>query len=141
MFEGCRYNGNVRLRLVAAFLLGTVFYAVLPTFAQPIVLQWEDVLPFLIDSGAGVAAGAVLRFVAGSAWGMPLVLMCALVGALLHVVVYAIPTYGSGITRMEQVLVGGFTLVHMGVLAVLGAALTGLMLALVARLRRNQAGF
>ena len=43
----------MRLRLLGAFLLGTVFYAVLPAFAQPIVLQWEDVHHFLIGSGAG----------------------------------------------------------------------------------------
>ena len=131
----------MRLGLLVSFVVGVAFYAVLPAFALPIILQWEDVHPFLIGSGAGVAAGAALRLVAGPARGMLLALSCALVGALLHVVAYPTPAYGSVATWSEQVALVGIISVHMGVLAALGVALAGWVLALVARLRRDRAGF
>jgi ABC-type uncharacterized transport system permease subunit len=127
----------VRLRLLVAFVVGVAFFAVLPAFALLVVLQWEDVLPFLIGSGAGVAAGTALRLVGGSAWGMQLALSCALVGVLLHVVAYPTPAYGSGATWSEQVALVGIISVHMGVLA----TLAGPVLGLLARLRRGRGGF
>jgi hypothetical protein len=130
----------MRLRVLVACVAGAAFFAVLPAYALPILLQWEDLPPFLIGSGAGVIVGAALRLAGGPTWGTLLALSCALVGALVHVVANAIPTYGAGISWPEQVSVGGFTVIHMGVLAALGAVLAGWALAAAARLRGGWRG-
>jgi hypothetical protein len=84
----------MRLRLLLSFLLGTVFFTVLPSYAPPILLQTTDMAPFLLGLGAGVLAGAVLALINGSARGLLLVLACAFVGASLFFFVYLIPRFG-----------------------------------------------
>jgi hypothetical protein len=84
----------MRLRLLLTFLLGTVFFTVLPFYASPILLQTTDMAPFLLGLGAGVLAGAVLALVNGSARGLLLVLACAVVGACLFLFGYLIPRFG-----------------------------------------------
>ncbi len=68
-------------RLLISFLVGAVFFTVLPLYAPPILLQTTDMAPFLLGLGAGVVAGAVLALINGSARGMLLVLACAFGGA------------------------------------------------------------
>ena len=84
----------MRLRLLLSFLLGTVFFTVLPFYAPPALLQTTDMAPFLLGLGAGVVAGAVLALINGSARGLLLVLACALVGASIFVLGYLIPRFG-----------------------------------------------
>jgi hypothetical protein len=84
----------MRLRLLLSFLLGTVFFTVLPSYAPPILLQTTDMPPFLLGLGAGVVAGAVLALINGSARGMLLVMACAFVGGSLFFFGYLIPRFG-----------------------------------------------
>ena len=84
----------MRLRLLISFLVGTVFFTVLPFYAPPILLQTTDMAPFLLGLGAGVGAGAVLALINGSARGLLLVLACAFVGASIYVLGYLLPRFG-----------------------------------------------
>jgi hypothetical protein len=84
----------MRLRLLLSFLVGVVFFTVLPIYAPPVLLQTTDMPPFLLGLGAGVVAGAVLALINGSARGLLLVLACAFVGATLFVLGYLIPRFG-----------------------------------------------
>ena len=84
----------MRLRLLISFLVGTVFFTVLPFYASPFLLQTADMAPFLLGLGAGVGAGAVLALINGSARGLLLVLACAFVGATLFLLRYIVPRVG-----------------------------------------------
>ena len=84
----------MRLRLLLSFLVGVGFFTVLPIYAPPVLLQTTDMAPFLLGLGAGVAAGAVLALIDGSARGLLLVLACAFVGASLFLLGYIIPRVG-----------------------------------------------
>ncbi len=81
-------------RLLISFLVGAVFFTVLPLYAPPILLQTTDMAPFLLGLGAGVVAGAVLALINGSARGLLLVLACAFVGATLFLLGYIMPRFG-----------------------------------------------
>src|SRR4028118_1612248 len=81
-------------RLLISFLVGAVFFTVLPFYAPPILLQTADMAPFLLGLGAGVVAGAVLALINGSARGLLLVLACALVGATLFLLGHIVPRVG-----------------------------------------------
>ena len=85
----------MRLRLLLSFLVGTVFFTVLPIYAPFILLQAGQMPRFLLGLGAGVVAGAVLALSAGPVRrGFLLVLACAFLGGSLYVLVYLIPTFG-----------------------------------------------
>jgi len=81
-------------RLLISFLVGAVFFTVLPIYAPPVLLQTTDMPPFLLGLGTGVVAGTVLALVNGSARGSLLVLACAFVGACLFLFGYLIPRFG-----------------------------------------------
>ena len=81
-------------RLLISFLVGAVFFTVLPFYATPVLLQTTDMAPFLLGLGAGVLAGAVLALINGSARGLLLVVACAFVGASLFFFVDIIPSFG-----------------------------------------------
>lgn len=72
-------------RLLISFLVGAVFFTVLPIHAPFVVLQTEEMPRFLLGLVAG--AGALLALINGPARGMLLVLACASVGASIHVFV------------------------------------------------------
>ena len=85
----------MRLRLLLSFLVGAVFFTVLPIYAPFVLLQTDQMPRFLLGLGAGVVAGAVLALGAGMVRrGVLLVLACAFVGGSLYVLVYLIPTFG-----------------------------------------------
>jgi hypothetical protein len=84
----------MRLRLLLSFLLGTVFFTVLPFYASPILLQTTDMAPFLLGLGAGVLAGAVLALINGPGRGLLLALACALVSASFFLLGYIAPMFG-----------------------------------------------
>jgi hypothetical protein len=81
-------------RLFVSFLVGVVFFTVLPIYAPFVVLQTEEMPRFLLGLVAGVLAGAVLALINGPGRGLLLVLACALVGACIYVFVYAVRTFG-----------------------------------------------
>ena len=128
----------MRFVLLVAFLAGTAFFAVLPIYAPPVVLQADEMPRFLMGLVAAVAAGATLGSVAGRPRGMPLVLACTFVGASLNGIFYAIPTYGVGEPWPSGVFLVLFHFAHMFVPATVGLALAWLARALVAGLRRNR---
>ena len=128
----------MRFVLLVAFLVGTAFFAVLPIYAPPVVLQEDDMPRFLTGLAAAVVAGATLGLVAGRPRGMPLVLACTFVGACLNGIFYAIPNYGVGEPWPSDVFVVLFHFAHMFVLATVGLALAWLARSLVARLRRDR---
>jgi hypothetical protein len=84
----------MRLRLLLSFLVGAVFFTVLPIYAPFVLLQTTDMPRFLLGLGAGVVAGAVLALINGSAQGLLLVLACAFVGASLFLLGYIAPRFG-----------------------------------------------
>src|SRR5215211_4202585 len=86
----------MRLRLLLSFLVGAVFFTVLPIYAPFILLQTTDMPRFLLGLGAGVVAGAVLALINGSAQGLLLVLACAFVGASIYVFAYFVPMFSEG---------------------------------------------
>src|SRR5829696_3786689 len=55
----------MRLRLLLSFLVGAVFFTVLPIYAPFVLLQTTDMPRFLLGLGAGVVAGAVLALING----------------------------------------------------------------------------
>ena len=128
----------MRLVLLVAFLVGTAFFAVLPTYAPPVVLQADEMPRFLMGLVAAVAAGATLGLVAGRPGGMALVLACTVVGASLNGVLHAIPNYGVGEPWPSGVFLVLFHFAHAFILATVGLALAWLVSSLVARLRRSR---
>ena len=86
----------MRLRLLLSFLVGAVFFTVLPIYAPFVLLQTTDMPRFLLGLGAGVVAGAVLALINGSARGLLLVLACAFVGASIYVFAYFVPMFSEG---------------------------------------------
>jgi len=86
----------MRLRLLLSFLVGAVFFTVLPIYAPFVLLQTTDMPRFLLGLGAGVVAGAVLALINGSAQGLLLVLACAFVGASIYVFAYFVPMFSEG---------------------------------------------
>jgi hypothetical protein len=84
----------MRFRLFVSFLVGVVFFTVLPIYAPFVVLQTEEMPRFLLGLVAGVLAGAVLALINGPGRGLLLVLASALVGACIYVFVYAVRTFG-----------------------------------------------
>lgn len=125
----------MRFVLLVAFLVGTAFFAVLPIYAPPVVLQADETSRFLTGLAAAVVAGATLGSVAGRPWGMPLVLACTFVGASLNGIFYAIPNYGVGEPWPSDVFLVLFHFAYMFILATVGLALAWLVRSLVARLR------
>ena len=128
----------MRFVLLVAFLVGTAFFAVLPIYAPPVVLQEDEMPRFLRGLAAAVAAGATLGLAAGRPRGMPLVLACTFVGACLNGIFYAIPNYGVEEPWPSDVLLVLFHFAYMFVLATVGLALAWLARSLVARPRRDR---
>jgi hypothetical protein len=131
-------NGCMWARILLAFCAGSVFFAVVPIYAPPVVLQWEGIPPFLLGLGAVMVAGALLILAAGFERGIPLVLASALVGAVLYEVLHALPTYGSEGHWLIARLLVLFTFSYVGLPAAVGAALVGSVHDTVARLRRTR---
>src|SRR5829696_8436000 len=132
----------MRLRLLLSFLLGTVFFTVLPFYAPPILLQTTDMPPFLLGLGAGVVAGALLALINGPARGLLLVLACAFVGASIFVLGYLIPRFGPLDSGGSTVLAVAGTYVGLVILfslylAVPAAVGVGLAALLVAKFRQG----
>jgi len=102
-------------RLLITFLVGAVFFTVLPFYASPILLQTTDMAPFLLGLGAGVVAGALLALINGSARALLLVLACAFVGASLFLLGYIIPRFGLDLGG-QSVLVDAISYVFLGII-------------------------
>ncbi len=128
----------MRYRLIVIFVTGTAFFSVLPIYAPPIVLQSDEIPRFLFGLGAAAVAGAVLRLSVGRVRWIPVVLSGALSGAILYGVLYAIPAYGLSVGWPVGGMLILFTSSYTGLPALAGAALVGLALALVSRLRRSR---
>jgi hypothetical protein len=71
----------MRFVLFLTSLVGTAFFALLPIYAPPVVLQAEEVSRFLMGLVATVCAGLAQGLVDGRSRGMPLVLACTFVGS------------------------------------------------------------
>lgn len=56
----------MRFVLLVAFLVGTAFFAALPIYAPPVVLQADEMPCFLMGLVAAVVAGATLGLVASA---------------------------------------------------------------------------
>ncbi len=128
----------MRFVLLVTFLGGTAFFAVLPIYAPPVVLQADEIPRFLVGLVAAVVAGATLGLVAGHPRGMALVLGCTFVGASLNGVMYAIPNYGVGEPWPSDVLLVVLHFAYMFILATVGLALAWLARSLVAWLCRSR---
>jgi hypothetical protein len=136
----------MRLRLLLSFLVGAVFFTVLPIYAPFILLQTDEMPRFLLGLGAGVVAGAVLVLAAGTVRrGFLLVLACAFVGGSLYVLVYLIPTMGAmdyeggpilAAARTYAVLMP-FAFLYLVLPATVGVALLVLARSLLARSSRR----
>ncbi|MBA3789925.1 MAG: hypothetical protein M3397_01385 [Actinomycetota bacterium] len=127
----------MRYRLIVIFVTGTAFFSVLPIYAPPIVLQSDEIPRFLFGLGAAAVAAAVLRLSVGRVRWIPVVLSGALSGAIVYTFAYAIPRYGlsDGWSLSGRLVL--WTTIYTGLPALAGAALVGLALALVSRLRRS----
>jgi hypothetical protein len=130
-------------RLLISFLVGAVFFTVLPIYAPPILLQTTDMAPFLLGLGAGVVAGVVLVLINGLGRGLLLVLACAFVGTSLFLLGYIIPRFGLDLGG-PSVLVDAVSYVFLVVLfalylalpAFVGVGLVELVRSLVAKTHR-----
>ena len=79
----------MRFLLFVAFLVGSAFFAGVPVYATPIVLQAEEVPRFWMGLAAAGTAGLALGLLAGgSPNGMILVVACAFVGVSLNGIFY-----------------------------------------------------
>lgn len=126
----------VSYRLVVAFVLGTVFFGVLPVFAPPVVLQYGQVPFLLLGLCACAVVGATLVLIVGGTarLGSIVVGASALTGTVLHTFLYAIPAYGlSEAPVWAWFFVVILLLVYLGLPALAGAALAGPAFALVSR--------
>jgi uncharacterized membrane protein YvlD (DUF360 family) len=74
----------MRFRLLISFLVGAVFFTLLPIYAPFIVMQTGDMPRSFFGLGTGVVAGVVLALVNGAARGLLLVLACAFVGSATY---------------------------------------------------------
>lgn len=131
----------MRYRLVAATVAGAVFFGVLPVFAPPVVLQADEIPYFLLGLGISAVAGAVLSMVVGGSLGRGLVVVAGsvFVGAVLYEFLYAIPVYGLSEGPVSVLpLVVVFTVVYLGLPALLGAAIAGAASVFAARLLRRR---
>lgn len=81
------------MKIILAFFAGSVFFAALPLYAPPVVLQWEEATRSLMALEAAAVAGVTLYLVSGRQGGLRLVLACALVGAVLSTVVFLVFVY------------------------------------------------
>ncbi len=129
---------HVSHRLVVAFVFGTAFFGVLPVFAPPVVLQYEQVPFLLLGLCACAVAGAALVLVAGGSTRLGLILAgtSVLAGAVLHTFLYAIPAYGlleAPVLVWPSLLV--ITVAYLGFPAAIGVALAGPASALSSRIR------
>ena len=129
----------MRSRMLAAFLAGAVFFAALPIYAPPVVLQWEGVTRSLMALGAATLAGAALNLVAGRQAGLRLVLACTLVGAVLSTVVFLVFVYRdwTSETLVVASMLPVWTFVYLVVPAGIGAWLAGLARERSERLRQD----
>jgi hypothetical protein len=131
-------------RLLISFLVGAVFFTVLPIYAPPILLQTTDMAPFLLGLGAGVVAGVVLVLINGLGRGLLLVLACAFVGTSLFLLGNIIPRFGLDLGG-PSVLVDAVSYVFLVVLfalylalpAFVGVGLVELVRSLVAKTHRG----
>ena len=131
-------------RLLISFLVGAVFFTVLPIYAPPILLQTTDMAPFLLGLGAVVVAGVVLVLINGLGRGLLLVLACAFVGTSLFLLGYIIPRFGLDLGG-PSVLVDAVSYVFLVVLfalylalpAFVGVGLVELVRSLVAKTHRG----
>jgi len=125
----------MRLRLLLSFLVGAVFFTVLPIYAPFVLLQTTDMPRFLLGLGAGVVAGAVLALINGSAQGLLLVLACAFVGASIYVFAYFVPMFPEGGVDWLYVVPSAllFALAYSVLPAAVGVALAVLASSLLAR--------
>lgn len=115
----------MRIVLLFAFVTGTTFFAVLPVYAPPVVLQEDEVSRFLSGLAASAVAGAALGSLAGFARGVLLVVACAFVGVVLHAFLYAIPTYQSGSAWSVVAMFTLVTFFYVFLPATVGVALAG----------------
>lgn len=106
-----------------AFSMGTVFFAVLPIYAPPIVLQAEEVPRFLVGLCATISVGAALGLVAGRSRGMSLVLACTFAGSLFNGIFYTIPHNVAGEPLLVTASVVLVYFAYMFILATVGLAL------------------
>lgn len=113
----------MRFVLFVAFFVGTAFFAVLPIYAPPIVLQAEEVPRFLVGLVATISVGAALGLVAGRSRGMPLVLACTFAGSFLNGIFYTIPNYAAGEPWRSGVLLVLVFFAYMLILATVGLIL------------------
>ena len=129
----------MRFRMLAAFLVGAVFFAALPIWAPPIVLQWEGVTRSLMALVAATLAGAALNLVAGRQAGLRLVLACALVGAVLSTVVFLVFVYRYWTPEalVVALMLPVWTFVYLVVPAGIGAWLADLVRERSERLHRD----
>lgn len=115
-------------RPLAAFAAGTALFALLPIWAPPIVLQSDELPGFLMGLGVSAVAGAVLILAAGEPFlrGLGALMSAVLAGAVLHTVLYAVPTYGLG-AEPEGVafLLVAVLIAYLGLPALIGAAVAG----------------
>ena len=128
--------------MLLSFLVGAVFFTVLPFYAPFVLLQTTNMAPFLLGLGAGVLAGALLALINGPARGLLLVLACAFVGASIFVLGYLIPRFGPLDSGGSTVLAVAGTYVGLVILfslyLVLPAAVgVGLAALLVAKFRQG----
>ena len=125
----------MRLRLLLSFLVGAVFFTVLPIYAPFVLLQTTDMPLFLLGLGAGVVAGAVLALINGSARGLLLVLACAFVGASIYVFAYFVPMFSEGGEDWLYVVPSAllFALAYSVLPAAVGVALAVVASSLLAR--------
>ena len=121
----------MRLRLLLSFLVGCVFFTVLPIYAPFILLQTTDMPRFLLGLGAGVIAGALLALINGPARGVLLVLGCGSVGACIYVFGYAALTFGPLGGVWPSIL--SFALAYLVLPAAVGVALALLAGSLLTR--------
>ena len=131
-------------RLLISFLVGAVFFTVLPIYAPPILLQTTDMAPFLLGLGAGVVAGAVLALINGSARGLLLVLTCAFVGASLFLLGYIVPRVGLdfgdpgvGVDVVSNVVLLIIFALYLALPAGVGVGLVALARSLVAKVHQG----
>lgn len=91
------YYRDMSLRLVAAFAAGTLLFAVLPRFADPMTAQGDEVgRAYLLGFGGAALVGAVVVLIAGRAWAALLGgLLCPLTGTLAYTVLFLLPLFGA----------------------------------------------
>ncbi len=136
----------MRLRLLISFVVGAIFFTVLPIYAPFVVLQADEMPRFLLGLGLGVVAGVGMALVTGTRPGFLLAVACAFVGASLYVFVYAIPTYGMVYGGQPTVLsfASSYSVImphafsYLALPAAVGVGLVGLARLLVGLLRRSR---